>query len=99
MEANSDIRELLRRFNGGGVRYLVAGGYAVMKYTEPCFTKDLDLWVDPAGDDAQRVLDALQGLGAPLESFRGELPQSELGVAGLDFETAWENRVQVDFAG
>lgn len=33
---NSDFKELL---------LAVVGGYAVMAYTEPCYTKDLDVWV------------------------------------------------------
>ena len=32
---NSDFRDLLRIFNAAKVRYLVVGGHAVMKYTEP----------------------------------------------------------------
>ena len=39
---NSDFVELLSLFNQFGVRYVVAGGYAVMYHTEPRFTKDLD---------------------------------------------------------
>jgi hypothetical protein len=38
---NSDFRDLLKLFNAHRVRYLVVGGYAVMKYTEPRYTKDL----------------------------------------------------------
>ncbi len=29
---------------------LIVGGYAVMKYTEPFSTKDIDIWVDPTGE-------------------------------------------------
>ena len=36
---NSDFRDLLKLFNAHKVRYLVIGGYAVMKYTEPRYTK------------------------------------------------------------
>ena len=42
------------------------GGYAVMKYTEPYNTKDLDLWADPSPDNADRVFRALARFGAPL---------------------------------
>jgi hypothetical protein len=40
---NSDFRDLLRISNAGKVRYLVVRGYAVMKYAEPRYTKDMDL--------------------------------------------------------
>jgi hypothetical protein len=36
----SDFEELLRIFNGNEVKYLVVGGYAVMLYAEPRYTKD-----------------------------------------------------------
>jgi hypothetical protein len=43
---NSDFEDLLRIFDRCEVRYLVVGGHAVMRYTEPRYTKDLDIWVD-----------------------------------------------------
>ncbi len=36
---------LLQLLNEFEVEYLIVGGYAVMKYGEPRYTKDLDLWV------------------------------------------------------
>jgi len=47
-EAGSpDFRDLLQVFADFRVRYLIVGAYAVAYYTEPRFTKDLDVWVDP----------------------------------------------------
>ena len=45
MLTNSDFRELLNLFEKHDIRYLVVGVYAVMKYSEPRFTKDLDIWI------------------------------------------------------
>jgi hypothetical protein len=70
MKISSDFSELLRIFNEDGVRYLVVGGHAVMRYTEPRYTKDLDLWVDPTPKNAQRVYRALRRFGAPLAGIR-----------------------------
>ena len=47
MKINSDFKDLLRDLNAAGVRYLIVGGYAVMVHTEPRYTKDLDLWIEP----------------------------------------------------
>ena len=44
---NSDFKELLLALEKFGAEYLVVGGYAVMAYTEPRYTKDLDVWVRP----------------------------------------------------
>ena len=43
MSVNSDFKDLLNLFNAYRVKYLIIGGYAVIKYTEPRYTKDLDL--------------------------------------------------------
>ncbi len=45
---NSDFKDLLQAFANHEVRYLVVGGYAVMLYSQPRFTKDLDLWLEPS---------------------------------------------------
>jgi hypothetical protein len=66
MSANSDFKELLSIFNNKGVRYLVGGGYAVIKYSEPRYTKDLDLWVKADATNAAAIFAALRSFGAPL---------------------------------
>jgi hypothetical protein len=43
MLTSSDFRDLLKLFEKHEIRYLIVGGYAVMKYSEPRFTKDLDI--------------------------------------------------------
>jgi hypothetical protein len=53
---NSDFQDLLRLFARHEVRYLVVGGYAAMHYSQPRFTKDLDLWLEPSSDNAARVM-------------------------------------------
>lgn len=51
---NSDFKELLNIFNAEEVKYLVIGGYAVIYYAEPRYTKDLDIWVGPDADNAEK---------------------------------------------
>lgn len=66
---NSNFKDLLSLFNGYQIKYLVVGGYAVIKYTEPRFTKDLDLWVKADQENAAAVFQALLEFGAPLEGM------------------------------
>ncbi|MBS1854209.1 MAG: hypothetical protein JST11_02505 [Acidobacteria bacterium] len=105
---NSDFEELLRAFNDNSVRYLVVGGYAVMLYSEPRYTKDLDIWVEASEENARCVFRALAGFGAPLsglapEDFAREgffyqmgIPPARvdilMSVDGLRFDEAWPNR-------
>jgi hypothetical protein len=63
---SSDFEELLRIFNANEVKYLIVGGYAVMFYTEPRYTKDLDVWVQANPENAAKVWQALAEFGAPL---------------------------------
>ena len=67
MAENRDYKELLQLFNEFGVEYLIVGGFAVMKYGEPRYTKDLDVWVDNSAQNSGRTVEALKRFGAPLE--------------------------------
>lgn len=66
MKINSDFRDLLDCFNKEGVEYLLVGGYAVILHSEPRYTKDIDLWINPSEENARRVYAALLRFGAPL---------------------------------
>ncbi len=41
---SSDFKELLSIMAACRTKFLVVGGYAVMRYAEPRYTKDLNLW-------------------------------------------------------
>jgi hypothetical protein len=90
MAESPDFKELLRAFNEKQAEYLIVGGYAVMKYTEPRSTKDLDLWVRSSPDNAAKVYQALAEFGAPLKKdglvpadFASEDMTYQIGVAPL----------------
>ena len=61
MLTNSDFKELLNLFEKHEIRYLIVGGYAVMKYTEPRYTKDIDVWIATDSQNANSVYVALTG--------------------------------------
>ena len=114
MLTHPDFKELLSVFNAHSVRYLVVGGYAVMKYSEPRFTKDLDLWISVDPGNARAVYAALRDFGAPLsglteESFCQKGFFYQMGVPplrvdvmmslpGMTFEEAWPRRVMLELA-
>jgi hypothetical protein len=112
---NSDFKDLLRVFNEHKVRYLVVGGYAVIKYTEPRYTKDLDVWVEASQKNARAVFAALRAFGAPLTNittadFAKEGSVYQIGrpparvdvltsIADVQFADAWPRRMASDFDG
>lgn len=109
-----DFKEILFIFNAHEVKYLVVGAFAVMKYSEPRYTKDLDIWVEACEENANRVYAALAAFGAPLGDLTvtdfssdgffqmGQPPvriDIMMSVDGVTFKEAWPNRQIGDFDG
>ena len=115
MFVNSDFTDLLKLFNDKHVRYLIIGGYAVIQYAEPRYTKDLDVWISTDPANAQAVYQALKAFGAPLAElteadfaeegyfYQMGVPPMRvdilMGIPGLAFEEAWKRQVEIDFEG
>jgi hypothetical protein len=115
MFVNSDFSDLLRIFNARNVKYLVIGGYAVVQYTEPRFTKDLDVLISTDTANAEAVYEALREFGAPLTDltpkdfseegffFQMGVPPVRvdvlMGIPGISFDECWSRRMEVDFEG
>ncbi len=57
------MEAVIRALEDAGVRYLVAGGLAVVAHGYVRLTKDIDLVLALADDNARRGLDSLAGLG------------------------------------
>ena len=112
---NPDFRDMLSAFNEAGVEFLVVGGYAMAAHRLPRATKDIDLWVRPSTENAQRVLSALDRFGAPrhgltsadLETegtiYQVGVPPNRVDVItvveGVGFDDAWNGRVEVEIDG
>ncbi len=109
---NSDFKDLLQSLHECDVRYLVAGGYAVIHHSQPRYTKDIDIWLEPTTENARKLMRAFRLFGIPMtgvtqEDFATPGTQFNLGVApceidflttipGLEFEPAWDNKVVSD---
>jgi len=63
MEIRTDFRELLELFNKHKVEYLIVGGYAQAFHGSPRVTGDIDLYVRPTDENAERILAALGDFG------------------------------------
>ncbi|MGA7291561.1 MAG: hypothetical protein WBW53_12285 [Terriglobales bacterium] len=65
MAENPHYKEPLQLLNEFDVEYLIVGGFAVMKYGEPRYAKDLDVWVFNSAQNSARLVKALKKFGAP----------------------------------
>ena len=115
MEIYFEFRDIFKILNTVRVRYLVVGAHAVGYFTEPRYTKDLDIWTAPTPDNANRVWKALARFGAPLQGvteqdFTNPKIIYQIGidphridilttVGGLDFAAAWNNRIRSKYEG
>ena len=113
MDISPDFADLLKILNKDKVRYLIVGAYAAIYYTEPRYTKDLDIWVDSSLENAHKVYNALNEFGAPLknvtpEDFTSHTLFYQIGVApvrvdiiaglkGPEFKSAWKRRKRAKY--
>ena len=112
---NRDFAEMLDALSAAEADFLIVGAHALAAHGRPRATGDLDIWVRPTGENAQRVWRALVNFGAPLSELRVEdlsTPEIvfQLGIAparidiltsltGLKFEEAWSHRQMIEVEG
>ncbi len=63
MEIQSDFKELLELFNAHNVDYIIVGGYALAFHGAPRFTGDIDIFVAPVENNAEKIILALRDFG------------------------------------
>lgn len=109
MDAVTDFEDLLTALAEHQVRYLIIGGLAFIYHAKPRYTKDLDLWVDPAADNIERVNAALAEFGSPYalstesreEILQLGLPPNRidllLSTGDRSFEDAWAHREEAPY--
>jgi hypothetical protein len=111
---NQDFRDLLAEFNAAGVEFLVVGAHALAAHGLVRATKDLDVWVRPEPENAERVITALAAFGAPLHDLSvDDLARPGLifqigvepiridvitAIDGVAFDDAWIDRLDARFA-
>lgn len=106
MESIQDFEDILSLLNKHGAKYLIVGGLAFIFHAKPRYTKDIDIWVDPAAENVARVNAALSEFGSPC-LLSSDKPKEilQIGVEPdridllrdlerLSFSEAWSRRVE-----
>ena len=108
---NPDFADMLSALSAAGVEYLIVGAHALAAHGVPRATGDLDIWVRPTRENAERTLRALRAFGAPLADlslddlirpdtvFQIGLPPARIdilsGITGVSFDDAWSRRLEL----
>ncbi len=111
MDIYPDFREFFALLNARDVRYMVVGGYALGFHGAPRYTGDIDIWVEPASENASRVLAALSDFGfGSLAISEADLTEPDRFVqlgyppqridllsspSGVNFADCFESRVTI----
>lgn len=112
---NRDFVEILSALIEARAEFLVVGAHALAAYGTPRATGDLDIWINPTRDNAERVLKALAAFGAPLFDlavadltasetvFQIGVPPARIdilaGITGVAFTDAWPRRLNIQIDG
>ena len=81
---NPDFLDLLAALVRAEARFLIVGAHAMAAHGVPRATGDLDVWIRPDPENAERVWAALTEFGAPLGAF--DLSQADLTAPGVVFQ-------------
>lgn len=75
---NQDFLDLLSALLEAGARFLVVGAHAMAVYGVPRATGDLDVWIGPGAENADRVWQAMVTFGAPMDGIGVSRPDLEV---------------------
>lgn len=115
MKLQKDLREFIELLSSHTVEFIVVGGHAVAFHGHPRFTGDIDFFVRPSRDNAERIIRVLVTFGfgdlaLSADDFTKPRSVVQLGrppnridllssISGVDFQEAWDNRVQGELDG
>lgn len=109
MKVEKDFEEFIRLLNYHKVKYLIVGAYALIYYTFPRNTGDIDFFIDNTDLNVKKIIKVLKNfgfedLGLLKEDFTKPDSVIQLGFppvridlltskSGINFKEAFKNRV------
>lgn len=115
MRLPAEWSEFISLLSAHGVKYLVVGAHALAAHGRPRATGDIDFWVEPSRENAQRLCAALgefgfTALAQQVDEFATLERMATLGVPplridvmtsvdGVQFSEAWTGRLTADVSG
>lgn len=115
MTLDKDFEDFVALLNQYEVTYMVIGGYALAFHGKPRHTGDLDIWIDLAEDNAEKMIKVIIGfgmasLGLKKRDFLQEGGITQIGypplridilneIDGVNFNEAYPNKLIIDVDG
>ena len=103
MAESQHYKELLQLLSESQAEYLIVGGFAVMKYGEPRYTKDLDVWVNNSRQNSVRFWMRSRTFTDKQVVYQIGVAPVRIdiltGITGVEFTDAWKKRVAGTFFG
>ena len=109
MKVEKDYEEFLELLNAHEVKYCVVGAFALAFHARPRYTKDLDVFIEPASDNAGKIIRVIkefgfEGINLTEKDFEKVDQIIQLGyepvridlltsISGCDFKEVWDNKV------
>jgi hypothetical protein len=104
-----DFIDFIELLNNHNVEYMVVGAHALAFHGRPRHTGDLDIWIKPSEENAERIVLVLKDFGfgslrLGKEDFLKENYVTQLGypplridilnsISGVDFDDAYKGRI------
>jgi predicted nucleotidyltransferase len=108
---SQDFKEFIELLIKNNAEYLIVGGYAVGVHGHPRYTGDLDIWLNPTPENAEKILQSVNQFGFASfklseEDFIKPGNVVQLGypplridllteIDGVTFEECFKNRKEV----
>ena len=109
---SQDFKEFVELLIKHKAEYLIVGGYAVGIHGHPRYTGDLDIWLNPTSENAEKILACVNefgfaSFGLKKEDFIKEGNIVQLGypplridllthIDGVTFNECYQNKIQVE---
>ncbi len=82
----ADFKDFLKLCLHHKVEFMVVGGYAVVNYSRPRYTGDLDIWVSSDQENAERIVSVLRDFGFHGDDVTTSLITTEGQIVRMGFE-------------
>ncbi|WP_025143119.1 nucleotidyltransferase [Pedobacter jeongneungensis] len=110
-----DFIEFIELLNKNDVKYIIVGAHALAYHGRPRHTGDLDIWIKPDQENAEKMIIVLTefgfaSLGFKKDDFLKENYVSQIGypplridilnaISGVEFDEAYENKIDAEIDG